>query len=478
MPAHHLILSLTVLCLFPLGAEASTVEQACHLNGLRSEVRCGKLPVPLNYENPAAGTLSLNYAVIPALRSDGPADPLFFLAGGPGQAAVDVAGMITGAFSEVRQQRDLVLIDQRGTGQSAALRCGTPDLPPFASVSDDNTRQLIGECLDELGADVIHFSTANSVRDLESLRIALGYEQINLYGGSYGSRLGLVYMKHYPQFIRAAVLDSLGPTQIPIGPFGQSSARSFDLLLAECEANQRCRDAFPQLRNTFSNLADRLMESPVSTEVTHPTLGTATPFDLTFDVLVGNLRMLLYSPHTRQILPLVIQQTAMGNYAPLVGVIAQTIELSEQIAVGLNLNIICNEDFPRISAADWAQDADNLFGGAASHRPWQLLCKDWPRYAVPDEFGEPVVSNIPSLLLSGEMDPVTPPSNGEKALAGLSRGRHLEVPNGAHTVTFHSCARDIVSDFLNAPEKLYTLDISCLEDTPPTRFMLTLNDGG
>lgn len=448
------------------------------MNGLRGEVQCGKLQVPLNYEEESAATIALNYAVIPALRSDGPADPLFFLAGGPGQAAVDIAAMITGAFGEIRQQRDLVLIDQRGTGDSSPLRCPEPELPPFAAPSDSDTRAMVDECVTELGENIVHFNTANSVQDLERLRLALGYEKINLYGGSYGSRLGLVYMREHPMAIRAAVLDSLGPTQIPIGAFGQSSARSFDLLLSECETDPSCNRAFPAVRATFAQLAARLRAQPVSTTVTHPTLGTATPLDLTIDLLISNIRMLLYNPRNRRLVPLVIQQTALGNYAPLVGVMAQTLDIAEQISVGLNLTIICSEDFPRFGKQTLAADADNFFGADSSHKVWQLACPKWPRYNIDPGFGDPVISNIPTLLLSGEMDPVTPPSHGETALATLSKGRHLVVPKGAHTVAFHSCARDLIGEFLDAPEKLEELDPACLADTPGTRFMLSINDGG
>ena len=405
-------------------------------------------------------------------------DPLFFLAGGPGQSALDIAAMINVGFRKVRADRDLVLIDQRGTGRSSPLDCIATDLDPFATLSDAATTELVRACIAGLGDNLHHFNTDNSAHDIDRLRRALGYGRINFYGGSYGTRLGLVFLRHYPGSARAAILDSVGPLQVPIGAFGQSSARAFRLLLDECAADAGCAAAFPDLERTFDDLVQRLRAQPVTATITHPTLGTDTTLNLDYRLLINNLRLMLYSTRTRRLVPLVIEQTAAGNYAPLIGVMAQALETADQISVGLNLNIICNEDFPRMSTEDLTADADNDFGRDTSHHLWQLACPIWPRYDTAPGYAQAVQADVPVLLVSGEMDPVTPPGNAEIAGEALAQSRHVVVPRGAHTTTFHSCAADIVADFLEEPANLRSLDTDCVTETPGTRFMLSLNDGG
>jgi pimeloyl-ACP methyl ester carboxylesterase len=462
---------------------------SCYLKNLRSQARCGELAVPLNYADKtgAGPEITLKYAIVPALKNDEASTPLFFLAGGPGQSAVELAGMIRGALHEVAQNHDLVFVDQRGTGKSNPLQCDTPELDPFRTISDEANTTLVRQCLENLEADLIaqglslanlsEFTTENSVHDLNRVRELLGYQQINLFGGSYGTRLGLTFMRMYPQTLRSVVLDSVAPPQLPIGLVGQHSARAFEHLLVECEQDNACSQAYGELRNTFVQLAAGLKRQSLQVDIRHPTDGTTTPFDISFESLVNSLRAMLYSPVYRRMIPLIISETAKGNYYPLVGVTAQNIEASKQIYMGLTLNVVCNEDFPRIAAKDFDSDADNPFGADASHKLWRLVCPLWPKYPVSPEFSEPVVSGLPVLLISGSMDPVTPPENAQAALDYLSNARHVVLPGGAHTPTFHSCARDLVKAFIDDLD-LDVLDVSCIDDTPGTRFMLSLNRAG
>jgi pimeloyl-ACP methyl ester carboxylesterase len=451
--------------------------RACHVDGIRSEIRCGEFSVPLDHDAPGAEQISLRYVIIPSLKQDAHADPLFFLAGGPGQSAVELAAMIRGGFYEVAQERDLVLVDQRGTGGSKPLQCDAEGLDPLVAAGAALDKKMVHDCLATLPKDLSHFNTVNTVRDLELVRESLGYDKINIYGGSYGTRLGLVYMRMHPQSIRSAVLDSVGPPQTPIGLFGRSAAQSFELLLLACEADTTCSAAFPRLRSTFVELVGLLRDTPQTARMLHPTKGSDFELQVDDNLLINHLRLMLYSPRSHRMIPLLIDQAAKGNFAPLLGVMAQAIDDNQKIYVGLTMNIVCNEDFPRITDTDFSQDADNSFGLDASHKSWRVACPLWPRYTVDTQFGLPVHSDIPVLLVSGEMDPVTPPENAALAAETLTNSRHLVVARGSHTAAFHSCVQELVVDFIDRldPE---SLDAECVNDLPPIRFMLSVNEAG
>ncbi len=210
--------------------------------------------------------------------------------------------------------------------------------------------------------------------------------------------------------------------------------------------------------------------------IAHPRLGTQTKFVISEGKLLGTLRMQLYSVATRSIVPLVIHQAYLGNYMPLAGLVAQS-ESGQGIYLGLLFNIACNEDFPRISAEDFVQDANNNFGGDDSHFAFKMVCPLWPQYRPPSEaFYQPVTANIPTLILSGNLDPVTPPSNGEHSAKTLPNNHHIIIENAAHTVAMNTCASDIINEFLTTLQPK-TLDESCLENIPNESFMTNLNGG-
>jgi len=282
-------------------------------------------------------------------------------------------------------------------------------------------------------------------------------------------------MRMFPQSLRSVVLDSVGPIEVPIGLFGQSSARSFNLLFANCQKELRCQQAYPELEQEFKTLMTRLEQAPAEVNIAHPRLGTQTKFVISKAKLLGTLRMQLYSVATRSLVPLVIHQAYLGNYMPLAGLVAQS-EGGQGIYLGLLFNITCNEDFPRISAADFEKDADNNFGEDDSHFGFKMVCPIWPQYRPSEEFYQAVTADIPTLILSGNLDPVTPPSNGEYSAKSLPNNHHIIVENAAHTVAMSTCASDIINEFLTSL-KPKELDESCLEDIPSESFMTSLNGG-
>ncbi|MGL1957090.1 MAG: alpha/beta hydrolase [Colwellia sp.] len=448
----------------------------CHIDGIKAQVQCGSLQVPENYAQPEAEKIYINFAVLPAIDNSENKTPLMFLAGGPGQAAAELAPALRQVFNEVRKTRDLILVDQRGTGKSHPLEC--PDIDEqdvYQMIPEQFSDQEVKDCLAQFTGDLAQYNSENAIRDFDAVRDVLGHQQINIYGGSYGTRAGLVYMRMFPDSLRSVILDSVGPIEVPIGLFGQSSAQSFNLLLEHCQEETSCHQAYPNLAQEFAQLKARFDKSPVTVAIPHPRLGTKTQFVISKAKFIGTLFQQLYAVPSRSLVPLIIHQAYVENYAPLAGIIA-TSEGGMGIYTGLLFNITCNEDFPKITDAMFARDADNDFGGNNSQSGFKQVCPLWPQYRPSDAFYTPVTADIPTLILSGELDPVTPPSNGEYPANTLPNSNHIIVKNASHTVAMGSCVNDIVNEFLTSIDPK-NLDESCLKDIPSETFMTSLNGG-
>lgn len=446
----------------------------CHLKGIQSLVQCGKLQVPENYSLPSGEKITVNFAVLPAIDSSQNKTPLMFLAGGPGQAAVELAAHIFTTFNEIRKSHDIILVDQRGTGKSHPLECDDNSTSNVYDIIPENfSEQELKDCLAQFKGDFSQYNSENAIRDFDAVRGALGHNKIHIYGGSYGTRAGLVYMRMFPDSLKSVVLDSVGPIEVPIGTFGQSAARSFNLLLDSCQNDEHCNAAYPDLATEYKAVVARLDKAPVKLEIAHPRLGTKTDFVLSRSKFISNLRLQLYSMQTRTLVPLIIHQAFLGNYQPVIGLIAMS-DGGMGMYVGLTLNIVCNEDLPKITQAMFTADAENSFGGNDSHKAWLQACPLWPKYSVDESFYKSVTANIPTLILSGNLDPVTPPSNGEKSAATLPNSHHIVSKNSAHIVASTPCGVDIVNEFLETLDPK-GLDESCLVELKSETFMTHLN---
>jgi len=277
----------------------------------------------------------------------------------------------------------------------------------------------------------------------------------------------------FPESLESVVLDSVGPIEVPIGMFGQSGARSFNLLIENCKNSESCHKAFPNLAEEFQAVKARLAKEPANIDILHPRLGTPTKLVIDDTKFTGNLRFQLYGMEGRSMVPLVIHQAFLGNYQPLIGLMART-EGEQLVYTGLLFNIVCNEDIPRVSSEDKASDAMNNFDGKDSHLAWDMVCPFFPEYRPSEDFYQSVTANIPTLILSGNLDPVTPPSNGEHSASTLPNSHHIVVENASHTVAMSTCASDIVNEFLTSKDPK-ALDESCLKDIPQETFMTSVN---
>lgn len=476
------ILIATGLLLFstvsPANESPMTLNE-CHIKGIKEQVQCGTLKVPENYQRPEGRKIDINVTILPAIDNTSTKEPLMFLAGGPGQAATELAAHIRRAFTEVRKTRNVILVDQRGTGKSSPLVCEENNLAGeniYTSTMTDLNAEDIRECVASFKQDLSQYNSENAIRDFDAVRSALGIDKINLYGGSYGTRAALVYMRLFPQNIRSVVLDSVGPIEVPIGPFGQSSARSYNLLLENCFADEACKAAFPELDKEYQAVFSQLVQQPVTVTIPHPRLGSMTDFVIDADKFASVIHLQLYSMSGRSVVPLVIHQASLGNYLPLAGILSQrdTEEVEGGIYLGLMLNILCNEDFPKIGVNDWNADANNNFSRNISHRLLRFSCPLWPKFRPDESFYQSVKNDIPTLILSGKLDPVTPPSNGEFTDSSLLNSRHIVVDNASHIVAGNQCALRLVDQFLDELD-LEALDETCLTELPKVSFMTSLN---
>ena len=461
-----------LLGLLALGAQGAALSP-CRIDGVAHEALCGTLVRPLDAALEGGVKIELHYAVLPALARNKKSDPVFFLAGGPGQSAIGLAGTVSRLLSRFGQRRDIVLVDQRGTGRSAALDCG--DEPPARPLSDqlDPQRQLqrARECLRKLQAlphgDLRHYGTTAAMADLDDVRQALGAERINLVGVSYGTRAALEYLRLYPQQVRRVVLDGVAPPDMALPEASAPDAQAaFDALLQSCAQDAACGSRHPELRKAWQTL---LASSPRTVTVAHPLTGRDETLLLTRDMLLGMVRASLYAPTTASALPAALDAAAQGRFAPLLGLASALAPARRQAALaqGMHFSVVCTEDLRGAAAPMLAAD----FGEGLAPL-YREVCAFWPRGELAAGFRQVPPAPVATLLLSGGIDPATPPRHAERVAQALgAKARHAVVPNAGHGLLALPCVRDAVFRFVDAAddEQALRVDIDCARDIPRPR---------
>ena len=438
----------------------------CRLKGSAWSAQCGTLRVPEDRARPSGRQLDLRVAVIPALAREPAPDPLFLLAGGPGQAATEALGPLLGAFERVHRTRDLVLVDQRGTGSSHPLRCDLSD--PSAPLAERLAGGALREekfrkCLASYDRDPRFFTTSIAMQDLDEVRAALGADQIDLWGGSYGTRAALVYLREHEEHARAVVLDGVAPVELKLPvTFARDAQRSMDLLLQSCAAEKSCQAAFPDLQTQFARLLDDLSKHPAAARVQDPLTGAPADVVITRDVFAAGLRGVLYQQDFASLAPLIVARAAHGDFAPFIAATAGLDEgFSHSMSFGMMFSVVCAEDLPGTTPAEIDEAAKGTFLGPTLARQFLEVCAYWPRGALPRQFHEPVQSNKPVLLLSGELDPATPPRWADIAKGTLTKSLHLIVPGVGHGATAEGCVPQLIAQFIDKAS-VQGLDASCL----------------
>ena len=445
----------------------------CRLPGLERAVLCGSHEVWEDRVRREGRRIAIRVAVVPARRRAIEPDPIVVLAGGPGQGAIALASQVAVLFSRLNDARDIVLIDQRGTGGSHPLECeddGKAGLQ--AAFEDVLPEKMVQECLAALDADPRHYATTTAVADLDEVLGVLGYGSVNLWGGSYGTRMALEFIRRHPARVRTATLDGAAPMdmKLPLS-FVADGEAAVDRLFRDCDAEPGCRRAYPGLRQDVSRLREHLARRVERVAITDPVTGEPQEVRVTQGVFLSGLFRPLYAPTLASLLPLAITRAAEGDFNPL---LAQNLEftqdVSENLSVGLHLSVLCSEDVPLITPEDLARAAHGFFGHALVS-DFLRACRHWPRATLPADYYEPVSADVPVLVLSGGIDPATPPRYGEAVAARFPRARHLVAPHLSHGVSGHGCAPRLIEQFIRGADAVL-LDGACLARIPRPLFML------
>jgi len=415
--------------------------------------RCGTLVRPLDPDDDSLGTIGLSVAVVPALSLKPANDPFVPIAGGPGQSTIAFYAGWRPAFERIRQHRDILLVDQRGTGDSAALACDIEEDVVVGSFSEERTRELTQECLDLLPHDPRFFTTSAAVRDLEALRLALGYGALNVYGISYGSRVAQHFARRYPDSTRTVIIDGVVPPQLSLGPeIATESQNAIDNVFARCVESAACNERFPEIRDDFLRLRGALADAPVAVEYQHPVSGQREIVDFTTDHLAAAVRLLLYNPRTVALLPLVISDAADGNFAPLAAQFDMVVaSVTDSLNIGMHNAVICTEDVPFI-AWDLLDDEaiDASYMGPLQLDAMKTMCSIWPSGLLDDDLRSPLATDKPVLLLSGGADPITPARFAELAAVDMSNSWHIVGRNQGHGLAVVGCMPRVIGEFIAA----------------------------
>ena len=430
--------------------------------------RCGTLAVPENPTAPAGPTVEIFVARIGALSATPKPDPLLLIAGGPGQSTVDFYLQLRGAFEQSRRDRDIVLVDQRGTGRSAGgFTCETPEDLALETAGPDALARVIDDCQAALKHDPRFYTTSVAVQDLDRVRAALGIAQWNVYGVSYGTRVAQHYLRRFPDRVRAVVLDGVVPPELALGPdVAREAQRALTQIFGRCAADAACATRFAELPAHFRELLARLDEAAQADPRARAPLS-----GLELRALV---RFMSYSAATVALLPVLLTEAYNHNYGPLASHAKTTLrDLPESLSFPMSNSVTCTEDVPFI-AADSTKGLGDTYLGTAIVDALKLICGRWPAGARDDDFKQPVVSDRPVLLLSGDSDPITPPMYAERVVAGgLTNTKHVIGRNQGHGLVAVGCMPRVLRAFLEAPVSA-ELDASCLESEPATPFFLSL----
>ncbi len=478
--------------LFLSGASAAATDKLvfedCELSGSaghgRASAECATWLRPLDPANPTAGDISLFVARIKSSAPTPATDAVTLINGGPGAASTELYVDMADALAPLRRDRDIILVDQRGTGRSSSLQCEDPTQQPNSATADEFAfespaamRWFGATCRAQLPFDPAFFTTSIAVQDLEALRIAAGYEQLNLYGVSYGTRVAQHYARRYPDAVRTLTIDGVLPPPLAMGPMVPLNAqRALDSIIARCSADQACHAAFPNLAEDFVRLSKELKQQTVTVTVADPYRGQQREVTLGYAHLAITIRLMAYATETSSLIPLIISEAAnAGNFVPIA---TQALQMETQLGAtmsyGMHFAVVCTEDVPFLSMTEAEQIAvATTYLGLEQVSSLQEVCANWPQGTADSNIKDPWQSDLPTLILSGEFDPITIHEYGTEVARSLSNHNHVIVPGHGHGVLTRGCVPQIFSNFVDtaAPAEL---DASCVNRLGPEPFFIDL----
>jgi len=457
--------------------------EPCEVNGVtagtKEKVLCGRYEVFEDRAAKAGRKLSLKIVVFPATGSDKLADPFWYIPGGPGSSAAEEAPYVADMFRKLRERRDIVFVDQRGTGESHPLNCNLfNSADPQSYFGYYFPLEDVRKCRAQLEpeANLKLYTTPIAMDDFDDVRAALGVDQVNLIGGSYGTRAVQVYLRAHEKHVRTVVLHGVSPTnQFMPRDFPQHTERALNGVIDECLADEKCRSAFPELRTEVKKVLDTLMKGPVEVEVKRQQ--GSSKVKLSRDLAGEAVRYMLYQPGAASRIPLLIHEAANGNFGPLAD--AALFYRMNIVATGSNgmyFSVTCAEDLPMIKPGEGEKNSANTFLGDYRLTQQRAACELWVRGNIPSNYSEPTRSKVPALILTGEWDPVTPPVYGDTAAKYLPNSLHIVVPHGGHGfggLEGTQCLDDLIVKFVTAGTTT-GLDTACVKNIKRRGFVLKL----
>lgn len=452
-------------------AFGSIVFEPCALSTPMSrtslQAQCGWLPVAEDPARPQGRKIRLRIAWLPPeSEADAEPDPVFMLAGGPGQSALQSYPLVDPAFKEVRKRRHVILVDQRGTGASNLLNC-TFDEDQVAAAPVEGARAAAEACVAELSkkADLRRYTTTDAVRDLDAVRKALGAEQVNLMGVSYGTRVAQQYALRHPRHTRTVLLDSVVPNTLPLGNiFARNLDDALALQFAPCTKDPACRAQVGDPRAELDALLAKLRSDPPLVQYRDASTHAMKEERLTAEMVAGLVRMYAYMPATAALLPKLVHEANQGRYADLMALVQMLGgEMQDMIATGMQFSVICTEDAGSFNRR--AGDESTVLGQTMVDA-MAAMCAAWPTGKAPADFRTPLSGDTPILAISGQFDPVTPPRYGDEAIAKASNARHLVLKGQGHSVLGTGCMPKLFAQFVETADPK-ALDASCLDRLSP-----------
>jgi len=463
-----------LMCLaFTAGGHAQELNQnlifeRCQIkhNAIEIDAECARFARPENPDKPDGKSIDLFVAKLPSSSPTPEDDAFTIIQGGPGGSSVDMAIGFRQALEFIRAKRDVLIVDQRGTGRSNKLQCDTPGDDQLSSTFDrELTLKLTRECVAKLSdSDLRFYTTSVAVQDLDAVRRAAGYSQLTVYGVSYGTRVAQHYLRRYPDSTRAIIID--GVVDIGLNLAGAEIARrsqdAFDGMVNRCNQTPSCVEQFGDIALKFSELRQRLIKDPVALQLFHPLTGKQVDYTVSETDLLAAVRFMPYATESIALLPMLIARAYAGDYVPLA---AQGITVNEtlgdEFATGMHNSVMCAEDTPFVEE-NAADRTANTYFGSDMIDGLAAVCEVWPRGFIDPDFRNALNSDKPVLVLSGETDPITPPANGERAARMFNNSKHLVVPSHGHGVIGRGCVPFLVRDFV-ASANLDEIKSGCIE---------------
>ncbi|HEY0461874.1 MAG TPA: alpha/beta hydrolase [Pyrinomonadaceae bacterium] len=463
----------------------SIALESCEVPGAQPDSKekalCGTYEVFENRALRRGRKIGLKIVVFPATGQNKMPDPVFYIAGGPGSSATEDAPYVAADLLKVREKRDLVFLDQRGTGGSHPLNCTFFNAADLQSYLEHwNPPEDVKKCRDELekNADLKLYTTTIAMDDLDEVRAALGFDEINIDAGSYGTRAAQEYIRRHGAHVRAAHLHGVSvPSQFMPRDFPQHTERALQGVLDECLADETCRGAFPNIRAEQRAVLEKLIAGRVETEVKNPADSKLVRVKLSRDLAAEAIRYMMYSTYWSSRVPLFLHLAAAGNFTPLAETaILYRRELVGAGATGLYLSVTCAEDLPFIKPGEGEKDTEKTFLGSYRLRQQREACAVWRRGIVPKDYAEPVRSAVPILIMTGEWDPVTPPLYGDMVAKNFRNSLHIVVKSGGHGfggLDGLDCVTNLIAEFFDRGS-VKGLDSACVKNIRRQGFQLKL----